>query len=55
MVKGKAGVHILSTLMLTVQLLSARSQEVSIPDPGLNAAIRRPFGVGGQTALKSNF
>src|SRR5882672_8635636 len=32
--------HVVSTLILTGFMLSARAQEVSIPDPGLNAAIR---------------
>src|SRR5213592_3683459 len=40
--------YIIATLILTGFMVSARAQEVSIPDPGLNAAVRaalqKPFG-----------
>src|SRR5882672_5671397 len=32
--------HLISTLVLTGFMVSAHAQEVSIPDPGLNAAVR---------------
>src|SRR5207245_4043187 len=41
MTECKRNVHyLISTLILTGFMLSARAQEVSIPDPGLNAAVR---------------
>src|SRR5213593_343769 len=41
MTECKRNVHyLISTLILTGFMVSARAQEVSIPDPGLNAAVR---------------